>query len=66
MAYGLVFLPVSITTIIINTTPFWVAILSFLILKDKLKRFEVFCMIGCFIGIITITVWRENPTASLD
>mmetsp|Transcript_13812 Transcript_13812/g.23558 ORF Transcript_13812/g.23558 Transcript_13812/m.23558 type:complete len:251 (+) Transcript_13812:1-753(+) len=68
MSYGtlsltLVYLPVSVAMILVNTTPFWVAILSFIFLSDRIRAFELVCMVGCFSGIFIMTLWRDQGDA---
>jgi drug/metabolite transporter (DMT)-like permease len=60
MVYSLSVLPVFITSIIFNTAPFWAGILGYIMLGDKVSKFEVVCMIGCFIGVTILAMRKDN------
>lgn len=53
-------LPLAISTIIINTTPFWVAILGYYLNKEALTRFELGCMAGCFTGVVVLATAKKS------
>ena len=55
LAASVMLLPLSIATIIQNTNTFWTAILGFRMVGDRIKAFELMCMIGCFAGILILT-----------
>lgn len=55
MVLSIMRIPVSTLSILMNTAPFWAAILGYLIAGDNILKFEVFCMIGCFAGVIVLT-----------
>jgi len=44
-------LPLSVFTVLFNSTPFFTAILAYFYLKEALSLVEVFAMIGSFGGI---------------
>ena len=48
-------IPVSTFAILMNTSPFWAALLGYLISRDKILKFEFVCIIGCFIGVYFLT-----------
>lgn len=54
--YNIMFLPLFITVIIFNTSPFWVVFQGYLVFGDKLKPFDLMCMIGSFSGIICLSL----------
>mmetsp|Transcript_34875 Transcript_34875/g.53541 ORF Transcript_34875/g.53541 Transcript_34875/m.53541 type:complete len:132 (+) Transcript_34875:54-449(+) len=49
------FIPLSISIILANTTPFWTAILGFVILHEEIASVDIVCMIGCFLGVIILS-----------
>jgi drug/metabolite transporter (DMT)-like permease len=53
-------IPISMMSILLNTSPFWTALLGYLIANDPILKSQMICMVGCFIGIIVLT------TAELD
>ena len=52
------YLPLSVFFIVMNVTPFLVAILACLWLKEKISIVEVFCMIGAFGGILLVSLTK--------
>jgi drug/metabolite transporter (DMT)-like permease len=56
MVFALKVLNVFTTTVILNTVPFWTGILGYFILGDKVTKFEIFCMIGCFAGVVILAM----------
>ena len=51
---ALLVLPVTITNVIINCTPFFTAILSYFFLSDKLTTCEILAMFISFSGVVLI------------
>ena len=49
-------MPISIGLIIFNTTPFFVAILGYLVNKEKLTTTDLFGTIFSFIGVCMLVV----------
>mmetsp|Transcript_5712 Transcript_5712/g.9066 ORF Transcript_5712/g.9066 Transcript_5712/m.9066 type:complete len:244 (+) Transcript_5712:179-910(+) len=60
MVYSMTYLPVSLSTIFINTIPFWTAILGVIFLREKIPCFEVCCIFGSFAGIIVLALSKEG------
>jgi drug/metabolite transporter (DMT)-like permease len=52
---GVMRIPVSTFAILMNTSPFWAAILGYIISRDLILKFEVVCMFGCFCGVFILT-----------
>ena len=48
------FLPLSLIMIVFQTHPFWTSVLSYLVLREEMKRFEVGAMVLCFSGVVCI------------
>ena len=48
------FLPLSLLMIVYQTNPFWTSVLSYLVIREEMKRFEVGAMVLCFAGIVCI------------
>jgi drug/metabolite transporter (DMT)-like permease len=59
---GCKLLPIFLANIILNTCPFWAALLAFLILSEKIKCVDIICMVGCFTGVIILAL-APAPTA---
>ena len=60
LVYGLQVLPIFITSIILNTMPFWVSLLSYLFIGEIISRIDLLCMIGCFIGVLNLSFAKHN------
>lgn len=60
MIFGIENLPLMISTILINTNPFFVALLSQYFLREKIGKLHVFCLTGCFIGVILLSTNKEE------
>ena len=59
MVYGVKLLPIFLTVIIVNTSPFWTALIGYLTLGDKLTFTELFCIVGCFIGVVILGLAKK-------
>ena len=59
---SIMIIPIGTFSVLVNTAPFWAAILGFLIAGDTILKFEIICMIGCFVGVIILTQGREEQT----
>jgi len=55
-----------LSTIIMNTAPFWTAIFAYYALGDKVSGFEVMCICGCFAGVVTISINAPNSEEYQD
>ena len=58
-------LPVFISTAIMNTMTFWVAICGFIINNETIKRKLIYCMIGCFCGSIML-IWPDKKGKEVE
>ena len=66
MTYGVSYLPISIFQIITNTMPFWVSIVSFFVLKEKLLPRELVGLVIAFIGVlIIVSAKTENENKNM-
>jgi drug/metabolite transporter (DMT)-like permease len=54
MTYAISYLPVSIFNTLLNTCPFFISILSYFVLNEKLQKIELLAMMISFIGVITL------------
>ena len=63
---GLKIVPIFISSIIMNTRPFWVSILGYFVLHEKVTKFEIICISGCFIGVILIAMVKKDDEANKD
>jgi len=66
MQVGLQNLPLSISTVVLSTNPFFTAVIQYLWLGDPILFYEVFSMVGSFAGIALISFYRPSSTAIPD
>ena len=57
--YSLSVLPLTIVTIVFNTTTFWTGILAYYFLGDKVTKIEIFFMLAVFVGVILISITKH-------
>lgn len=43
-----------------NTAPFWTVILGFLILGTSVTQFDIMCICGCFLGVVTLVLAKDD------
>ena len=48
--------------IILNSAPFITSILGYIVLGDKVTKLEVFLMLGCFVGVLTLALAKKNES----
>lgn len=60
MLFGVKLLPITISNLIINTYPFFVAILSYFILKEDITIMDVVGLIGSFTGVVILVIDKES------
>ena len=53
-------IPLSLHTIIFQTSPFWTSILGFLYNKERIYRFEYGAMTLCFVGVVLLALNRPT------
>ena len=53
-------LPVFIAHIGSNLSPFWAALFGYCVNKEKLRCFQGICMVGCFAGIVVLSVTKSE------
>lgn len=51
---GVMLLPIFLANIVLNTAPFWTSLLAYVVLGEEVKKVEIICMIGCFVGVIVL------------
>ena len=56
LVISLKLIPMFIFIIIFNTVPFWSSILGYYVCGDKISRFEVCLMVGCFSGVVALAL----------
>lgn len=54
-------MPIFLANIILNTAPFWTAILAYCILGEGVKTMEIICMVGCFVGVVVLATAPVGP-----
>ena len=62
--FGLVMIPLVISSTILNTQPFWATIIGWSILGESMTRIEVLAMILSFSGVIGVAMSNEKKTSS--
>ena len=60
MVLAIMRIPIATFSILNNTAPFWAAILGYFIAGDQILKFEIFCMIGCFCGVLILTLEKDT------
>jgi drug/metabolite transporter (DMT)-like permease len=53
-------LPTSISFMIFNMNPVFVAVLAYLLLKEKITPLNVLCVIGAFTGVVLVAYGRKD------
>ena len=62
MVLSVLYLPLFVVQIVFNTAVFWTAILGYFINDTEVTRFNILCMIGCFLGVVTLVMSKaEGP-----
>merc|ERR1711924_375353 len=54
------YLPLSIHTIVSNTTPFWNMLIGYVLFKEGISRFDLFCIVGSFTGIVIMSLGKDS------
>ena len=52
--------------VLFETSPFWVAILSCLILREKVKLLEIIGIFVCFGGVIMLGIGKQKRIDEVD
>lgn len=60
LVYSIEILPLFIFQIIYNTSPFWTGILAYIFVKEDISKIQIFCMFGCFVGVVFLSVSKSN------
>lgn len=66
MVYSVSNLPLMISTILINTNPFWCALLGVFMLGENVSVFHCICMIGCFTGVVILTLTKDQDHSTVS
>ena len=62
---SLQFVPITITNIIFKTGSFWISILAFFFLNERISCVEIVGILLCFAGMVTITL-STSQTNQID
>ena len=54
------FIPLHLFGIILNTTPFWIALMECCMQNEKLSKIEIVSMIGAFVGVVMILLSKKE------
>lgn len=60
LVFEAMWLPVFIAQTMNNTMPFFTSIFGFLVNGEKLRKEMLFCMIGCFAGVLILNLFRPD------
>lgn len=63
-AFAISLLPITLYQVIYNTTPFWASLLSFVLLKERIKPIEGFAMILCFFLVILMSQTKQTSNSN--
>jgi drug/metabolite transporter (DMT)-like permease len=66
LTQGLQVLPLVEVGLIMNTFPLFTAVLGFLILKDRLKVLEIFCLFVSFLGVYLLVMGDNKEDIHKD
>ena len=58
------FIPLMLEMVILQTSPFWTSILALLINKERVERFEYVAMVIGFLGVVGITLSKPESSSS--
>ena len=64
--FAVKYLPLSIFFVMMNATPFLIAIIAWLWLKELITMMEVICMIGAFGGILIVAISKRTKEEDED
>jgi len=56
MGYGIWLLPLVLNTILFNTAPFWMSLMSYMFLGEALTPFQIVSLFVCFSCVVVIAV----------
>lgn len=61
-------LPMSMVLVLFNTAPFWTALISFCMMKEKMTKIEMVVMFFSFVGVCMIILSKpvESETKNVD
>ena len=59
-------LPIFINQIILNTAPFWAAIMTYFINNEKISKSMLICMIGCLAGIVLMAYSKKAGDTTIS
>jgi drug/metabolite transporter (DMT)-like permease len=59
-------LPLSLLMIVVQTNPFWTALLAYFMAREIIQRFELIGMVLSFIGVIAISLYNPKQTEISD
>ena len=60
MVLSLQHIPLSLMSVLVNTTPFWTVILGYFISNDPVLWKQIVCMCGCFSGVLILTNGKKD------
>jgi len=66
LLYSTLYIPLVIITIVVNTAPFYIAILGYIINREHVSIFTAVCIAGCFGGIIVLCSTNVNSDSNVE
>jgi drug/metabolite transporter (DMT)-like permease len=58
--WAVTYIPIALSTVVINLAPFWTAVLAFFINKEAITLVEIVCMIVCFLCVVGLTLSHQE------
>ena len=64
MIFATKMLPITIANLIFNTNPFWITLLGYFVLKEKIGILDFVGLIGSFVGVVIIILDKQEENNS--
>jgi drug/metabolite transporter (DMT)-like permease len=61
--YCLTLIPHALVVILVQTNIFWVSVLAYFLLKERIRWYEYISMPVCFLGVLMIVMNKASPSA---
>lgn len=62
--YALKQLPLVIVSLVLNLSPIAIAVLSYIILKEKLAKIDIIILLVSFIGVLVLIMGSNENTST--
>ena len=64
--YVITILPLTLTTVVFQTNPFWMSVVAVCFLKEKIMTVELIGMFFCFGGVVMVTLAPGESSVATD